>query len=73
MEEYWVQGGEYTDTRFELLVDGADLESYGPYFAYTDAHRAWQAHTLATVDNACVRYRIVQYAPGDANAPSVAA
>ena len=71
MQEYWVLGGEYTDTRFEALVDDAALESYGPYYDYNDARRDWQARTLASLDNTCVRYRIVPYRP--ATAPSAAA
>jgi hypothetical protein len=60
MSEYWVVGGEYADSSFAALLPGCRPERYGPYRSYEDARREWQARTMATIDNALVRYRIVE-------------
>jgi len=59
MANYWVTGGEFSDTRFETLAPGATEERLGPYRTYREAHEAWRTRARATIDDACVRYRIV--------------
>jgi Domain of unknown function (DUF4170) len=56
--QYWVVGGEYTDTSFRAFAPGAREERFGPYLSYEEAYAAWSARARATVDDACVRYRI---------------
>ena len=59
LAEYWVVGGEYADSRFASLLAGRDPERYGPFRSYEDARKEWQARTMATIDNALVRYQVV--------------
>ena len=54
---YWVIGGEYENAEFERLR-GVE-ERYGPYVDFAAARREWQSRTMATIDNALVRYLIV--------------
>jgi hypothetical protein len=65
MQEYWVVGGEYTDTTFQRLADGKSLERYGPFPSYEAARQAWQGRTMATIDNALIRYRCLTEQPGE--------
>jgi hypothetical protein len=60
MAQYWVVGGEFRDTDFKELAEGVDLEEYGPFHTYEAARKEWQAHNMARIDNAMVRYRIVE-------------
>jgi hypothetical protein len=55
---YWVVGGEYEDARFETLRTAE--ERYGPFGDFAAARREWQARTMATIDNALVRYLILE-------------
>ncbi|MBL8838454.1 MAG: DUF4170 domain-containing protein [Alphaproteobacteria bacterium] len=55
---FWVVGGEYEDFRFERLRGREDR--FGPFASYAAARKEWQARTMATVDNALVRYLIVE-------------
>ncbi len=55
---YFVVGGEYTDTRFEHLVDHQPEERYGPFAHYKEAREIWAQHAWRTVDNCHARYRI---------------
>jgi len=59
MAEYWVVGGEYADSSFVSLLPGRTPERYGPYKSYDDARKEWQARTMATIDNALIRYQVV--------------
>ncbi|NFV79811.1 DUF4170 domain-containing protein [Magnetospirillum aberrantis] len=54
-EEWYVVGGEYADTSFEVIAAGKQLETYGP-FPRQEALNTWRALTGKTVDNAMVRY-----------------
>ncbi|HEX6979141.1 MAG TPA: DUF4170 domain-containing protein [Alphaproteobacteria bacterium] len=63
MAEYWVVGGEYTDTSFTTLRSGAKLECYGPFVSYEAARKEWLGRTMQTIDNALIRYRIVSERP----------
>lgn len=60
MARYWVIGGEYADSSFDRLAPGAREERYGPFASYEDAYRVWQARARATIDDALVRFRIVE-------------
>jgi hypothetical protein len=57
-ENWYVAGGEYADISFTRLAPGMKLESYGPYLR-AEALAVWRALTGKTVDNAMVRYDIV--------------
>lgn len=54
-EEWYVVGGEYADTSFEIIAAGKQLEIHGP-FPRQEALNTWRALTGKTVDNAMVRY-----------------
>ena len=60
MAQFFVVGGEYRNTDFKDLADGAELEEYGPFHTYEAARKEWQARNMAKIDNAMVRYRIVE-------------
>ncbi len=57
MQQYWVIGGEYRDTRFDRIVDGNE-EWFGPFRSYEEAKKEWSKHAWQTVDDCHVRYRI---------------
>jgi hypothetical protein len=57
MQQYWVVGGEYRDTKFQVPV--GDREQWlGPYPSYDDAKAEWARRAWMTVDEAHTRYRI---------------
>ena len=60
MAGFWVVGGEYADTGFERLAKGAREERHGPFMSYDEAYATWQARARATIDDAMVRFRIVE-------------
>ena len=60
MSRYWVVGGEYADMNFERLAPGAREERLGPFATYDQAYGVWQARARATVDDALVRFRILE-------------
>lgn len=62
MARYWVIGGEYADVSFEHLAAGAREERHGPFASYGEAYAVWQARARATIDDALVRFRIVEEA-----------
>jgi Domain of unknown function (DUF4170) len=57
-QQYWVVGGEYTDTDFATIRDGQAEERYGPFDSLEKARAEWAGRSMAKVDNAMVRYRI---------------
>jgi hypothetical protein len=59
MNEYWVIGGEYADSSFADLLPGREPERYGPFGSYDEARKEWQSRTMATIDNALIRYRVI--------------
>lgn len=63
MQEFWVQGGQYADAKFERIAEDGALESHGPYYTYNDARRELQVRTLAAIAKARVRYWIVPRRP----------
>ena len=60
---FYVTGGEYADSSFTKLVAGARLETYGPFDDYETARKEWRGRTMATIDNAMIRYQIVPGGP----------
>ena len=60
MARYWVTGGEYADTSFAALAPGKSEERHGPFPSYDEAFRHWQERARATIDDATVRFRIVE-------------
>jgi hypothetical protein len=63
MGEFWVVGGEFADARFEAPAPGRTMERLGPFPSYEEARKIWKARTMATIDNALVRYRVVESDP----------
>ncbi len=57
---HWVIGGEYRDGSFAELAPGAQMERLGPFGTYDEAKKIWAARAWATVDNALMRFRIVE-------------
>jgi len=57
---YWVIGGEYRDGSFAELAPGTQKERLGPFATYDEAKKAWGTRAWATVDNALMRFRIVE-------------
>jgi hypothetical protein len=58
MEEYWVIGGEYTDTSFTELK--GEEQRFGPYATFEAAEVEWQKRAWQEVDDCHMRYRIVE-------------
>lgn len=58
--EYWVIGGEYTDTSFTDIAGGGAAEEHGPFSDYEEARKQWAALSMANVDNAHYRYNVVK-------------
>jgi hypothetical protein len=70
MARFWVIGGEYTDTSFSQLAPGKTEERYGPFQTYREAYDVWSARARATIDDATVRFRIIEEgAEGDRQPP----
>lgn len=63
---HFVVGGRYSDTSFTALLEAAPTE--GPYERYDDAVDVWRANSMRHIDEAFVRYLIVQ-----ASSPEAAA
>ena len=55
--EFFVIGGEYTDTDFKTIKNGEE-KSYGPFASVEEAREKWKALSMADIDNAYVRYRV---------------
>ena len=69
---YWIVGGDYRDTTITAFAPGKSEERYGPYARYGDAYAAWFARARATIDDATVRYRIVDAQGKDARRKAAA-
>jgi hypothetical protein len=54
-EQWYVVGGEYSDTDFQTIAPGKSLDVFGP-FTRPEAMAKWREVTGRTVDNAMVRY-----------------
>jgi hypothetical protein len=57
---YWVTGGEFTDLSFKTLRPGTTEERHGPFASYKEAYEVWQSRARATIDDAMVRFRIIE-------------
>ncbi len=62
MAQFYVVGGEYTDTRFCQAVGGAE-KWIGPFPDYETAKKEWQKRAWQTVDDCTMRYRIERIDP----------
>ncbi|MEE8534483.1 MAG: DUF4170 domain-containing protein [Kiloniellales bacterium] len=62
MAQYWVVGGEYTDTHFHEALDGNE-EWIGPFGDYQTAKQEWAKRAWRTVDDCHARYRIERIDP----------
>jgi len=60
MARYWVTGGEYADTSFAALAPGKAEERHGPYMSYDEAFKLWRERSMAKIDYATIRYRIIE-------------
>ena len=58
MARFWVIGGVYADTTFEVLAGGGTEERIGPFATHDEAKAEWQHRGWSTVDDAHARYRI---------------
>ena len=58
MDRYWVVGGEYESTDFRRMAGGKPEQRHGPFASLAAARAEWAALSMATVDNAHIRYRI---------------
>ena len=61
LSQYWVVGGEFTDTEFTSLHGPA--EALGPFANYERAYREWERRSMETRPNAHTRYTIVGSLP----------
>jgi len=59
--QFWVVGGEYTDTEFTALHGPA--EALGPFSDYAHAYQEWERLSMETKPSAHVRYTIVGSLP----------
>ena len=56
--QYWVVGGEYSDTRFTTPAPGTEELRIGPFATYEAAKAEWTRRAWSTVDDAHTRFRI---------------
>ena len=55
-EQYWVEGGIFTDTTFE--TPEGTLERHGPFATFEEARIVWRELAWRHADDCHVRYRI---------------
>ena len=60
MTQYWVVGGEYTDTDFKEFAPGKKEVRKGPFDTYEEATKAWGSLAWATVDECLSHYHITE-------------
>ena len=63
MAQFWVVGGEYTDTRFKETLGQGDEKWIGPFGDYELARQEWAKRAWHTVDECYTRYRIERIDP----------
>jgi len=56
--EFFVIGGEYTNTSFTKL--SGKLESFGPFSTFDEAYKKWRAVSFLKIDNCHTRYEIIE-------------
>ena len=61
-KQFWVIGGEYSDSGFNQLVQGAG-RALGPFANYAEAEQVWREETGSSRHEAFTRYTIVSCAP----------
>lgn len=67
--QYWVIGGEYSDTHFSAMVEGT-AQAFGPFRNYDDAKSSWREHSLNSRHKAHMRFSIAtEAAPSQQRAP----
>lgn len=57
-DEYWVVGGQYTETDFKTIRDGGEEERIGPFTDLEKARSEWKSKSMNNIDDAYCRYRI---------------
>lgn len=62
MAQYWVVGGEYTDTGFQVSLGGGE-QWIGPFGDYEVAREEWAKRVWRTVDECNTRFRIERIDP----------
>jgi hypothetical protein len=55
---FYVLGGEYLDTTFEVLKESS-YELYGPFNTYQEAYDKWRERSFAYVDNCHCRFKVI--------------
>ncbi|MBM3491549.1 MAG: hypothetical protein FJX68_14100 [Alphaproteobacteria bacterium] len=58
-QKYWIVGGEYTDTRFERLIEGSE-RPMGPYASREVALGTWRRLAADTKANCHARHTIAE-------------
>ena len=61
-KQFWVVGGEYTDTAFQTLVSGSEY-LVGPFDNRDSAMRKWQEVAARTRSTCLARFTIVGNTP----------
>ena len=62
MAQYWVVGGEYSDTGFKVSL-GEGEQWIGPFGDYEVAQEEWAKRAWRTVDECNTRFRIERIDP----------
>ena len=55
---FWVVGGEYTDSRFEDIIEGTE-QMFGPFPSRDDALQVWRRVADKTRSLCLARYVVV--------------
>ena len=55
--QFWVIGGEYTDSGFTRLADGTS-QVFGPFSDYRQAQTVWREHSMNNRHLAMTRFTI---------------
>ena len=58
MKEYWVLGGQFDSTDFNIEKEKESLQRFGPYQSYDEAKVQWQKLAWDTVDDALSHFTI---------------
>ncbi len=57
-EIYFVVGGLFTDTNFDVIEGGKKITRLGPFDNYEQAQAVWRAKAMETVDEAYAKFSI---------------
>jgi len=60
MAQFWVVGGEYTDTGFKKMAGDGEPRRYGPFDSHAEALAVWRAKSMETVDLPLFKYSIYE-------------